>query len=71
MVEKLKYEDGAYTDVVIDRFNELVDAIEALQERIDNHWKFHRIKDAEFKGTIKELEGKIKSVLNSQKNSSS
>lgn len=49
MVEKLKYEDGTYADVIIDRFNELVDALEALNERVDNVWAYLRHKHNEEK----------------------
>jgi spore cortex formation protein SpoVR/YcgB (stage V sporulation) len=55
-MEKLKYEDGAYIDVVIDRINELIDTVNGLEDRIDNHWSFHRHKFMEEKKAKSEKE---------------
>ena len=45
-MEKLSYNDAFVMEIVVDRINAIIDALneidENLTKRIDNHWAYHR-----------------------------
>lgn len=51
MTEKLTYEDGYVGEILVNKMNEIIDRLDAVEERLDSrfnsHWKYHRIKQEE------------------------
>ena len=51
MTEKLTYDDGYVGEILVNKINELIDRIDALDDkladRFNQHWKYHRIKQEE------------------------
>lgn len=52
-MEKLTLEDALMIENVIEKINEIIDRLDAIDKRIDAHWKFHRFLNER----IEKLEG--------------
>ena len=48
-IEKLKLDDAWMLENIVDRINQLIDAFEYLDKRMDRHWQYHRMKEKEEK----------------------
>jgi hypothetical protein len=63
MVEKLRYEDSFVNEILVNKINELIDELEkvddAMAKRIENHWKFHRIKSYELEERLLKIESAL------------
>lgn len=51
MTEKLNYDDGYIGEILVNKINELIDRVDALEDRLgtrmDKHWAYHRYKAIE------------------------
>jgi len=41
-MEKITLEDALMIENVVNKFNEIIDRLDAIDKRVDAHWKFHR-----------------------------
>jgi hypothetical protein len=61
-MEKITLEDALMIENVVNKINEVIDRLDAIDKRIDAHWKFHRflgerIEKMEEKLGLKKSEG--------------
>ena len=57
-MEKLTLEDALMIENVIEKINEIIDRLDAIDKRIDAHWKFHRFLNER----IEKLEGVVTAI---------
>jgi tetrahydromethanopterin S-methyltransferase subunit G len=41
-MEKLTVEDALMIENVVNKMNEIIDRLDAVDKRMDNHWSYHR-----------------------------
>jgi len=59
-MEKLKYEDAFVMEIVVDKINEIIENLQAIENdlhsRIDALWKYQRVKKDEMEKRLRETE---------------